>query len=57
MLDGETLTRGIEKAIGSQVNLFGGMAGDDMSFKGTYVFTNNWSAAMVLRRLFSMRKK
>src|SRR5436190_16911264 len=28
MLDGETLTRGIEKAIGSQVNLFGGMAGD-----------------------------
>ncbi|MEP7376432.1 MAG: FIST N-terminal domain-containing protein [Chitinophagaceae bacterium] len=44
MLDGETLTRGIEKAIGSQVNLFGGMAGDDMSFTGTHVFTNNWSS-------------
>lgn len=44
MLDGETLIRGIEKAIGSQVNLFGGMAGDDMSFTGTHVFTNNWSS-------------
>lgn len=44
MLDGETLIRGIEKAIGSQVNLFGGMAGDDLSFKGTHVFTNNWSS-------------
>ncbi len=44
MLDGETLIRGIEKAIGPQVNMFGGMAGDDMSFKGTYVFTNNWSS-------------
>ena len=44
MLDGETLIRGIEKVIGSHVNLFGGMAGDDMSFKGTYVFTNNASS-------------
>ncbi|MBL7744406.1 MAG: FIST C-terminal domain-containing protein [Chitinophagaceae bacterium] len=44
MLDGETLTRSIEKRIGSQVNLFGGMAGDDMSFKGTYVFTNDRSS-------------
>ncbi len=45
MLDGETLTRNIEKVIGSQVNLFGGMAGDDMSFKGTYVFTNDQSTS------------
>lgn len=44
MLDGETLIRGIEKAIGPHVNLFGGMAGDDMSFTGTHVFTNNWSS-------------
>ncbi|HMJ46213.1 MAG TPA: FIST N-terminal domain-containing protein [Ferruginibacter sp.] len=44
MLDGETLIRGIEKSIGSHVNLFGGMAGDDMSFAGTFVFTNNWSS-------------
>lgn len=44
MLDGETLIRNIEKSMGSQVNMFGGMAGDDMTFKGTYVFTNNMSS-------------
>jgi hypothetical protein len=44
MLDGETLIRSIEKATGPQVNMFGGMAGDDMSFRGTCVFTNNWSS-------------
>jgi hypothetical protein len=40
MLDGETLIRSIESIMGSQVNFFGGMAGDDMSFKGTYIFAN-----------------
>jgi hypothetical protein len=45
MLDGETLIRSIEAAIGSQVNMFGGMAGDDMSFTGTYVFSNNWKTS------------
>jgi hypothetical protein len=43
MLDGETLVRGIERIAGSQVSMFGGMAGDDMSFKGTYVFTRKFS--------------
>ena len=43
MIDGETLVRSIEKTIGPQVNLFGGMAGDDITFTGTYVFTNNRS--------------
>jgi hypothetical protein len=44
ILDGESLIRSFEKAIGPQVNMFGGMAGDDMSFTGTYVFSNNWSS-------------
>lgn len=53
MLDGETLIRTIEKMVGSQVNMFGGMAGDDLTFKGTYIFTNEQSsnygiAALVL---------
>lgn len=53
MLDGETLIRSIEKIVGSQVNMFGGMAGDDMTFKGTCVFTNSQStdygiAALIL---------
>jgi hypothetical protein len=43
MLDGESLIRNIEKELGPEVNLFGGMAGDDITFTGTYVFTNNRS--------------
>jgi hypothetical protein len=44
ILDGETLIRNIEKIVGSDVNMFGGMAGDDMTFKGTYVFSNGSSS-------------
>ena len=52
-LKGETLVRTIEKELGPQVNMFGGMAGDDITFTGTYVFTNELStdygmAALVL---------
>jgi len=43
ILDGETLIRSIENELGNQVNLFGGMAGDDISFTGTYVFTKELS--------------
>jgi len=39
--DGTALVRSIEKVVGSQVNIYGGMAGDDGSFTGTYVFTND----------------
>jgi len=40
-IDGESLIRNIEKTAGPQVNLFGGMAGDDITFTGTWVFANN----------------
>ncbi|MEO5581089.1 MAG: FIST N-terminal domain-containing protein [Saprospiraceae bacterium] len=40
ILDGETLIRSIEKVTGPESNIFGGMAGDDITFTGTYVFTN-----------------
>ena len=40
MINGETLIRCIEQTVGPQVTLFGGMAGDDMSFTGTTVFTH-----------------
>jgi hypothetical protein len=43
MLDGVTLIQSIENSVGSHVNLFGGMAGDDITMTGTYVFTNNQS--------------
>jgi len=41
MMDGEAIIRNMEKALGKEFNLFGGMAGDDLSFTGSYVFTNN----------------
>ena len=39
MLDGEIIVRGLENVVGPQVNIYGGMAGDDATFTGTYVFT------------------
>jgi hypothetical protein len=37
--DGDTLVRNIETAFGSDITMFGGMAGDDITFTGTFVFT------------------
>ncbi|HMU45218.1 MAG TPA: FIST N-terminal domain-containing protein [Chitinophagaceae bacterium] len=39
--DGESLVKHIDKAIGPDRIFFGGMAGDDMTFTGTYVFTHS----------------
>lgn len=39
--DAEELLHGFEDIIGKQVNVFGGMAGDDFAFKEQFVFTNN----------------
>jgi len=38
--DAEELLHGFEDIIGKQVNVYGGMAGDDYSFKEQFVFTN-----------------
>lgn len=53
MMDGETMIHSIEKVVGPHANMFGGMAGDDLTFTGTYAFTYNQStdygmAALVL---------
>jgi len=53
ILKGEPLLRSMEKIMGPGVNIFGGMAGDDISFTGTYVFTQDRStdsgmAALIL---------
>ncbi|MEI9807238.1 MAG: FIST N-terminal domain-containing protein [Bacteroidota bacterium] len=53
LIDGENLIRSIEKVTGPDVSMYGGMAGDDIRFTGTYVFTNERStdygiAALVL---------
>jgi len=39
--DGEMIIRGIEDSVGEGVTIVGGMAGDDFTMTGTYVFTNN----------------
>ncbi|MFZ1749558.1 MAG: FIST N-terminal domain-containing protein [Saprospiraceae bacterium] len=39
-VDGEEILHGLEDVIGLDVNAFGGAAGDDYSFSGSFVFTN-----------------
>ena len=39
--DAEQLLFGFEDVIGKQVNVYGGMAGDDYAFQEQFVFTNN----------------
>jgi len=43
LLDGEGMVKFIEKLAGPDISMFGGMAGDDLSFSGTWVFTNDKS--------------
>jgi len=40
-VDGESLIQHITEVAGPEVNLFGGMAGDDISFTGTFVFADS----------------
>jgi hypothetical protein len=42
--DAEQLLFGFEDVIGKQVNVFGGMAGDDYGFREQFVFTNDKSS-------------
>ena len=51
--DAEELLHGFEDILGKQVNVYGGMAGDDFGFKDNFVFTtgkvsNNGMVAIVL---------
>jgi len=43
-LDGEQIIRGIEDAVGTGANIWGGRAGDDRKGKTTFVFTNDKSS-------------
>ncbi|MEO7048678.1 MAG: FIST N-terminal domain-containing protein, partial [Ferruginibacter sp.] len=53
MLDGDAIINTMTNELGNEFHLFGGMAGDDLTFTGTYIFTNDQStgygmAALVL---------
>ena len=41
LLDGEGMVEFIEKLAGPDITMFGGMAGDDLSFSGTWIFNND----------------
>lgn len=42
--DAEQLLFGFEEVAGKEVNVFGGMAGDDYTFSEQFVFSNNWES-------------
>lgn len=41
VFNGQELISNLSKEFGGKVNIYGGMAGDDYSFTGSYVFTNH----------------
>ena len=43
--DAEQLLFGFADEVGQEVNVFGGMAGDDYAFKEQFVFTNNFESS------------
>ena len=49
--DGEILVQNIEKIIGPQVNIYGGMAGDDFTMTGSFAFTYEQSGDMAIAAL------
>ena len=49
--DGEMLLQSLEKIIGPQVNIYGGMAGDDFTLSGSYTFTYEQSSDTAIAAL------
>ncbi len=39
LVDGEDLMRSLENVVGPNVKIYGGMAGDDLTYSGTFAFT------------------
>lgn len=42
--DAEALLKGFEEAVGAHVDVYGGMAGDDITFTEQFVFSNDWES-------------
>lgn len=57
--DGEEILHGLQDVAGSQINAFGGAAGDDYAFKETFVFSNEWESndGMVLMAIDETKVK
>lgn len=50
-MDGESIVRGIEDAVGPEVYITGGTAGDDLTLKGSIIFTNGKSSNKAIMAL------
>jgi hypothetical protein len=50
-INGDSIVRGIEDAIGPEVTIAGGMAGDDLTLTGTTIFTNGKSGTKAIQAL------
>lgn len=55
--DAEAFLAGFTEAGGNEINVFGGMAGDDNSFTEQYVFTNNFSGSRAIVNLVLNEEK
>ena len=42
--DAEALLKGFEQVVGTHVDVYGGMAGDDITFTEQFVFSNHWES-------------
>jgi hypothetical protein len=50
-MDGESIVRGIEDVVGPEVYITGGTAGDDLTLKGSIIFTNGKSSNKAIMAL------
>jgi hypothetical protein len=57
LLDGEGMVLQIEKLAGPGITMFGGMAGDDITFTGTWIFTHDQSSDYGMAALVLNEKK
>jgi hypothetical protein len=56
-LNGEVLVRSMERIVGRDTKIYGGMAGDDATFTGTYVFNEQQSSDLGLAALILDEEK
>ncbi|MFD1314644.1 FIST signal transduction protein [Namhaeicola litoreus] len=57
ILDGNLIIRSIEKVIGPDVNITGGMAGDDWMLKSSYIFTHDFETNLGIAALVFDQEK
>lgn len=57
MFRGDVFLKNMEKVVGQHINIYGGMAGDDLTFTGSYVFTYEQSSDIGIAALILDEEK